>query len=82
MSTTLKEKITDILENSDFNSLPYEERKKIAKYNREQQILTMWQILENYKEYTCPHFRKKLSKWLEDCVASYRRDVKNEEAQT
>ena len=36
MSTTLKEKVIDILENSDFNSLPYEERKKIIKYNKEQ----------------------------------------------
>lgn len=68
------EKITDILKNSDFNSLPYEERKRIAKYTKEQQILTIWQILNNYKEYTSPYFRKKLSKWLEGCVASYKQE--------
>lgn len=74
MSTTLSEKVIDILENSDFNSLPLEERKKIIKYNKEQQILTIWQIVNNYKEYTSPHFRKKLLKWLENCIDSYRRE--------
>lgn len=76
MSTTLNEKVIDILENSDFNTLPLEERKKIIKYNKEQQILTLWQVLNNYKDYTSPYFRKKLSKWLENCVASYREEVK------
>lgn len=71
MSTSLQEKVIDILESSDFNSLPLEERKKIIKYNKEQQILTLWQVLNNYKEYTSPCFRKKLSKWLEKCVTSY-----------
>lgn len=73
MSTSLNEKVIDILENSDFNSLSEEERKKIIKYNKEQQILTLWQVLNNYKDYTSPYFRKKLSKWLESCVTSYRR---------
>lgn len=74
MSTSLQEKVIDIIQNSDFNSLPPEERKKIAKYNKEQQILTLWQVLNNYKEYTSPIFRKRLSKWLENCVASYRKE--------
>ncbi len=74
MSTSLQEKVIDILENSDFNSLSEEERKKIIKYNKEQQILTLWQVLNNYKDYTSPYFRKKLSKWLENCVTSYRRE--------
>ena len=74
MSTTLSEKVIDIIENSDFNSLPLEERKKIIKYNQEQQILTIWQVLNSYKEYTSPYFRKKLSKWLENCVAEYRKE--------
>ena len=74
MSTSLEEKVMDILKNSDFNSLSKEERKKIIKYNNEQQILTLWQVLNNYKEYTSPCFRKKLSKWLENCVASYREE--------
>ena len=74
MRTTLKEKAMDIINNSDFNSLPLEERKKIIKYNREQQILTLWQVLNNYEEYMSPCFHKKLSKWLENCVASYRQE--------
>ena len=73
MSTSLEEKVMDILKNSDFNSLSKEERKIIIKYNKEQQILTLWQVLNNYKDYTSPYFRKKLSKWLENCVTSYRR---------
>lgn len=36
MSTTLSEKVIDIIENSDFNSLPLEERKKFIKYKQEQ----------------------------------------------
>lgn len=75
MSTSLQEKVIDILDNSDFNSLPIEERKKIIKYTKEQQILTLWQVLNNYKDYTSPYFRKKLSKWLENCVASYREEI-------
>lgn len=74
MSTTLSEKVIDIIENSDFNSLPLEERKKFIKYKQEQQILTLWQVLNNYKEYTSPYFRKKLLKWLENCVAEYRKE--------
>lgn len=73
MSTTLSEKVIDIIENSDLDSLPLEERKKIIKYQQEQQILTIWQVLNNYKEYTSPYFRKKLLKWLKNCVTSYRR---------
>ena len=49
MSTTLSEKVIDIIENSDLDSLPLEERKKIIKYQQEQQILTIWQVLNNYK---------------------------------
>lgn len=71
MNTTLSKKVIGIINNSDFNSLPLEERKKIIKYCKEQQILTIWQVLNNYKEYISPCLRKKLSKWLENCVASY-----------
>lgn len=71
MRTILSEKVLNVVRNSDFNSLPPEERKKIIKYNKEQQILTLWQVLNNYKEHISPHFRKRLSKWIENCVASY-----------
>lgn len=72
--TNLRKKVIDIIDNSDFNSLPLEERNKIIKYCKEQQILTLWQVLNKYKEYTSPWFRKKLSKWLENCVTSYIRE--------
>lgn len=69
--TDLDKKVIDIIENSDLNSLPFEERKKIIKHIKEQQIITIWQVLNNYKEHTSPYFRKNLSKWLENCVVSY-----------
>ena len=74
MRNDLDKKAIAIIKNSDFNSLSLEEREKIIKYNKEQQILTLWQVLNSYKEYTSPYFRKKLSKWLENCVASYTKE--------
>lgn len=74
MSTSLQEKVIDILENSDFNSLSEEDRKKIIKYNKEQQILTLWQILNNYKDYTSPYFRKSSQNGLK--IALHHTEVK------
>ena len=39
--TTLEEKVRNILDESDFNELPLEERRRIRKYRDEQQILTI-----------------------------------------
>lgn len=72
--TTFEEKVMNIIENSDFNSLPLEEREKIIKYNREQQITTLWQILNGNKSNTTETYRKWVRKWLADCVESYRKD--------
>ena len=70
--TSLFEKAQDILENSDFNNLPYEERKRIAKYKTEQQILTIMQMIEKDKDYTTRAWKNKQMKWLECVVESYR----------
>ena len=72
--TTLEEKVTAILEHSDFNDLPYEERVKISKYMSEQQILTIWQTLMKNKDITTEAWRKKQRIWLADCVEQYRRN--------
>ena len=72
--TTLEEKVTAILEHSDFNDLPYEDRKRIGKYMIEQQILTIWQTISKDKDLTTEAWRKKQRAWLKNCVESYRRE--------
>lgn len=56
--TTLIEKVNDIIENSNFNDLPFEERKRICKYLSRMQILTIWQMLNKDKHLTTDAWRK------------------------
>ena len=72
--TTLEEKVRNILDGSDFNDLPFDERKRICKYTDEQQILTIWQTLLKAKHLTTDAWREKQRKWLENCVEQYRRN--------
>ena len=72
--TTLEEKVNNILNESDFNDLSIEERRKIGKYMAEQQILTIWQTLLRFPELTNATWKKKQRKWLSDCVEQYRRN--------
>jgi hypothetical protein len=72
--TTLEEKVVDIIENSDFNDLPFEERKRINKYLSRMQILTIWQMLLKDKRLTTDAWREKQRKWLENCVESHQRE--------
>lgn len=66
--TSLQEKVICILENSDFNDLPLEERKKICKYTSQMQILTLWQVLEKNQHLTTEAWRKKMQDWILNCV--------------
>ena len=72
--TTLEEKVQYIFDESDFNELPLEERRRICKYRDEQQILTIWQTLEMNKHLTTDAWRKKQRQWLENCVEQYRQN--------
>ena len=72
--TTLEEKVQYILDESDFNKLPLEERRRIRKYRDEQQILTIWQTLEMNKHLTTDAWRKKQRQWLANCVEQYRQN--------
>lgn len=72
--TTLDEKVNTILDCSDFNDLPYEERKRICKYMDEIKILTIWQTLMKDTHLTTHAWREKQRGWLKNCVESYRRD--------
>lgn len=72
--TTLSEKVNDIIENSDFNDLPFEERNRISKYLSRMQILTIWQMLNKDKQLTTGAWRKKQLAWLKNCVESHQRE--------
>lgn len=71
--TSLKEKVMAILEDvgDEFNQLPYEERKRISKYMSRQQILDIWQIMNDYDDLTTKRWKKKMTKWLRRCVLSH-----------
>ena len=66
-----------IIDNSDFNSLPFEERKKIAKYMAEQQIQSMVQLIEKDSQLTTKAWRDKQTEWLGNVVASYKREYQD-----
>lgn len=68
--TSIDEKVNCIIEGTkeQFNSLPFEERKKICEYTSEMQILTLWQVINGDKDLTTSHWRKKQMKWLKVCV--------------
>ena len=72
--TTLEEKVVDIIDNSDFNDLPFEERKRIGKYLSRMQILTIWQMFLKDKHLTTDAWREKQRKWLKNCVESHQRE--------
>ena len=76
--TTLEEKVRDILDGSDFNDLPFEERKRIRKYMDEQQILTIWQTLLRDKHLITDAWRKKQRQWLANCVGSTEETITND----
>ena len=71
MSDTLEEKVRYILDDSDFNDLPFEERVRIGRYKSEQQILTLYQVLNKDKSNTTEAWRRKIRAWLKNCVDTY-----------
>lgn len=72
--TTLDEKVMAITENSDFNDLPFEERKRLCKYLSQTQILTLWQVLNKYDDLVTPAWKKKVRAWLKSCVECYQKE--------
>lgn len=72
--TTLEEKVMAIIESSDFNDLPFEERKKICKYLSRMQILTLWQVLNKYNDLVTPAWKKKMRSWLKSCVEDHQNE--------
>lgn len=74
--TSLEEKVEAIIDNvgEDFNSLPFEERKRIARFMSRQQILTIWQMMNKNKDITTKRWRNEQRKWLENCVNNHQRE--------
>lgn len=77
MSKTIDE-ARAILDNSDFNSLPLEERKRICKYIIEQQILTLVQVIKKDSHLTTKAWREKQLKWLRNVISYYKSEYKTE----
>ena len=75
MSKVLDEAIA-ILDNSDFNSLPFEERKRICKYITEQQILTLYQVIRKDSHLTTKAWRDKQTEWLRNVIESYKSEYR------
>ena len=71
MEDNIYKKVRCILDDSDFNELPEEERKKIIKYKDEQQILTLYQILHKNSDLTSVRWRNSVLSWLKNCVDLY-----------
>lgn len=76
MSDTLEEKVRYILDDSDFNDMPFNERVRIGRYKDETQILTLYQILNKYPELTTGAWRKKVRSWLSNCVDDYYKEYR------
>lgn len=66
----------------EFNSLPFEERKKIIYYTNEEKILTINQVLHKLKDSIGPYQRNKLNEWrrnIERCNEREYELVNNEQ---
>ena len=74
MMTTLEEKVMAIIESSDFNDLPFEERKRIGKYLSRMQILTLWQVLNKHNDLVTPAWKKKIRAWMKSCVEDHQNE--------
>lgn len=78
--TSVEEKAIEIFSSvsDDFNSLPYDERKKIGKYISKMQILTIWQMLIKNSHLTTEAWRKETREWLKNCVESHLKEYGND----
>ena len=71
-----------IVNNSDFNSLPLEERKRICRYTTEQQILTLVQVIEKDSHLTTKAWREKQIEWLRNIIKDYNSEYRLEASAT
>ena len=55
---------------TDFNNLPFEERKRIGRYMTYYQVLTMYQLLDFATDMQTLAWRRGVREWLKNCVAN------------
>ncbi|MDO5845102.1 MAG: hypothetical protein Q4Q53_08165 [Methanocorpusculum sp.] len=70
----IEQRIQAILADRSFNDFSYEQRKMMCKYTLQQQILTLWQAVNNYPDLICAAYRKKIYAWLRNCVSDYEKE--------
>lgn len=75
----LTERVCGIVKRSgdQFNSLDFETRKSINQYKEAMKILTLYQVIESYQEFTTSAWRRKMRDWLKACVDDYEREEKS-----
>ena len=74
MAEKLNDRINNIINDSSFNDLPFEQRKFICKFLKQHQILTLYQAINNYPDLVCGAYKAKIRNWLEDCIDSYEKE--------
>ena len=74
MAEKLNDRINNIINDSSFNDLPFEQRKFICKFLQQHQILTLYQAITNYPDLVCGAYKAKIRNWLENCVDSYEKE--------
>ena len=72
----LEEQIHNIIDFSEFDDLPDEQKSYIRKFMREQKINDYWSIVTKYDKYIPEVFRKILITAIRVMVASYQKDYK------
>ncbi|GEM_PF-5456328 len=78
MADNLKERTIAIInDDAEFNSLPFEERKRICKYIKQAEIQLLYQIIETNKELTTEAWREKKRKHLKNLVSEYEWEKNN-----
>ena len=80
MKKQLAERATAVInDDSEFNSLPIEERRRICKYLLHAEVQLLYQIIESDKSLTTEAWRIKKKKYLETLVSSYEKNYLIEE---
>ena len=74
MKKSLDEEIKTIINDKSFNDLPFEQRKLICKFLVQNQILILWQAINNYPDLVCGAYKVKIRKGLKNCVEIYKKE--------
>ena len=79
--TTLEEKVNCIIEeaSNDYNSLPFEDRKRIAKYMAYEKIRTLWQVTNQNLAFITPEWKRRQIILIENLVSAYLVNYEQEE---